>query len=105
MIKVLPSNRRDDELTVSLDARGWTPASLAMLHCKKNQPDGYTLIAAKIVRRGKKGGQRCQLHLVLRHTNQAHPPITQSEAGDLFYKEIELASLETWPGGDVFGER
>ena len=89
-IKVM-SGRRPDEITVSLNSRNWSAASKAMLHCHKFQPDGYTLLAAKIVRRGARGGQRCQLHLVLRHTNRAHPTITQEEAGDLFSTEFGLA--------------
>ena len=90
-LRLYEGTRRDDEITVSLDARNWESATNALLNCKRNQPDGYTLIAAKIVRRGTKGGKRCQLHLVLRHTNLAHPPITQEEAGDLFSTEIRLA--------------
>lgn len=91
MTKVI-KGRHQDEVTVSIDARNWEAASQAMLHCHEFQPDGYTLLAAKIVRRGKKGGRRCQLQIVLRHTNRAHPPITQAEADDLFSTEASLAS-------------
>ena len=51
-LRLIKSKRRDDELTVSLDARNWESAANALLNCKRNQPDGYTMIAAKIVRRG-----------------------------------------------------
>jgi hypothetical protein len=84
--------RKMNESTVSIDARNWAYAAAAMLQCHEFQPDGYTLIAAKIVRRGKKGGQRCQLHLVLRHTNLGYPEITQAEVGDLFFSEASIAA-------------
>ena len=84
--------RNEDEITVSINARNWAAASAAILHCHEFQPEGYSLIAAKIVRRGSKGGQRCQLHLVLRHTNRAHPQITQAEADGLFATETTLAA-------------
>ena len=93
MIRVM-SGRRPHEITVSIAARNWEAAAAAMLHCRRNQPDGHTMIAGKIVRRGAKGGQRCQLQIILRHTNPSWPTITNSVGDPLQLYARELFSVE-----------
>ena len=90
MVKIIGS-RREDEVSVSINAKNWDSAARALLHCYGHQPDGYQLITARISRRGARGGQRCQLLLVLRHSNLAHPAITEDEADDLFQAENTIA--------------
>ena len=101
MIKILRGGKRRDEITVSIDSKNWQNATTALLHCHEEQPEGYTLIAAKIVRRGSKGGRRCQLQLVLRHTNPMHRPIESSEVNALFSKELNLARGEAVSGAQL----
>ena len=93
VIKII-DRRGEDDLTASINAVSWEGATSALLNAYRFQPDGYTLIAAKIVRRGSRGGKRCQVRLTFRRTNQRSPVITDAEAGDLFATELRLASLK-----------
>ena len=89
--------RKMNESTVSIDARSWEGACDALLNSRQFHPDGHTLIAAKIVRRGAKGGRRCQLHLIFRWTNHDFQPLDKTDLAELFAKEINLASYRDEP--------
>ena len=92
MIRVIKHKHGQDGITVSIDAKSWEAASEAILFCHDNQPEGYQLIGAQIVRRGRNGGRRCQVRFILRHSNQRSPRITQVEAKLIFERESEIAS-------------
>jgi hypothetical protein len=71
MIRIL-KGRNEGEFTASIDARSWHSACTAIVSAhESNIVEGHKLIAAKIVRRGAKGGRRCQLQLIYRHTDKA----------------------------------
>ncbi len=91
MIRVIKHKHGQDGITVSIDAKSWEAASRALLFCHDNQPEGYTLLGAQIVRRGKKGGRRCQVRFILRHSNERFPRITEEEAGSIFEREEAIA--------------
>lgn len=84
--------------TVSIDAKTWGSAACAMIVCHDADRqiaivEGHKLIAAKVVRRGKKGGQRCQLHLVFRHTDKNTDPVRRSEEAERLANEIFSAEI------------
>ena len=99
----VPGHRFDTSgISLSIDARSWEGASAAMINCKRYQPDGYSLLCGEIVRRGSKGGRRCQLRLHLRHTNPRFPVLVDDELEECFSTEIRLCEtkLEYEPKDD-----
>jgi len=91
LVEANPELGHGEEVTISLRARSWENASDAMLHTHEWQPLGYSLIAARISRRGKKGGRRCELHLVLRHTDDRIPSVSRGEWAEILVDEAQLA--------------
>ena len=94
VIRRIPANSdmgHGEEVTISFRAKSWEDASRAMLHTHKWQPEGYSLIAAKISRRGKKGGKRCELNIVLRHTNRNVDPVDHGGWPDVLFDEARIS--------------
>ena len=91
-IKIIHDRRNQNEVTISMDARSWEDASDAMMYCYNNRPEGYRLFAAKIVRRGMKGGRRCQLHLVLRRIDFSMPSVAATDWEEVMEPEAAISS-------------
>lgn len=87
-----PQKGHGEEVTISIDASNWENACRAIVQANEINPAGYSLMEAKIIKRGNKGGRRCQLHLVMRHTDRRINAVCNGDWPDVMFVEGRIAS-------------